>query len=219
MAGRIMIDPHETSAVPLISEHDTWISVDPITGCLANCMYCYLGPRGLRGRRPMFRVSPADLAAEVSRYLDERSVGESRERLTDTPMCFGNYTDTFMSADTIDYFREYAKLHAESFASHPLCIVTKARLKPDDLDFLDQLQHLMIIFVSQSFLRQPGNQNPERGPTSLAADTINNIRRTTSSRCTSSDPPLGGAYRTRPAPPRCSARFATLAAWPPSASA
>jgi hypothetical protein len=170
-----MIDPHETSAVPLVSEHDTWISVDPIVGCLANCTYCYLGPHGLRGRRPMFRESPADLAAQVGSYLDGRSVGETRERLTGTPVCFGNYTDTFMSADTIDYFKEYAKLHAESFSSHPLCIVTKARLKPDDLDSLDQLQHPMIIFVSQSFLRRPGNRNPERGPTSLLADTINNI--------------------------------------------
>jgi hypothetical protein len=176
-----MTGPHETG-VPLVSEHDTWISVDPVTGCLANCTYCYLGPLGLRGRRPRIRIGPADLAAEVGRYLDERGTGGSYERLSGTPVCFGNYTDTFMSDDTIGYFREYAKLHAESFPSHPLCVVTKARLRAGDLDLLDQLEHPVVVFVSQSFLRQPGGPNPERGPTSQPEHTLRNIRLITDTR-------------------------------------
>ena len=71
-----MTGPHETG-VPLVSEHDTWISVDPVTGCLANCTYCYLGPLGLRGRRPRIRVSPAELAAEVAGVPGQRGAGES----------------------------------------------------------------------------------------------------------------------------------------------
>lgn len=169
-----MNGPDETG-VPLVSEHDTWISVDPVTGCPANCTYCYLGPLRLRGRGPRIRVGPADLAARVGRYLEERGAGEARERLSGTPVCFGNYTDTFMSDDTIGYFREYAKLHAERFPSHPLCVVTKARLKPGDLDFLDQIDHPVILFVSQSFLRQPNTRNPERGPTSRPEHTLRNI--------------------------------------------
>jgi len=171
-----MADQHETGSVPLVSEHDTWISVDPIIGCLANCTYCYLGPLGLRGLRPSARKSPAQLEAEVGKYLGERGAGESHERLKGTPICFGNYTDAFMSAGNIDYFKQYAKLHAESFSSHPLCVVTKARLRVDDLSFLDQLQHPMIIFLSQSFLKRPGMRNPERGPTSWPEDMLRNIR-------------------------------------------
>ena len=121
-------------------------------------------------------MDPAELAAEVRRYLDERGADDSYERLKGTPICFGNYTDAFMSADNIDYFREYAKLHAESFPSYPLCVVTKARLKADDLNFLDQLHHPIIIFLSQSFLKLPGMQHAERGPTSWPADTLINIR-------------------------------------------
>jgi hypothetical protein len=161
--------------VPLVSEHATWISVDPIAGCPANCRYCYLGPLGLRGQRPVPRVSPGELVTAVEAYLTERSQADPYGRLSHTPICFGNYTDTFMSRANIAYFHEYARLHAARFGSHPLCVVTKSRLSFDDLHALDQLDHTIIIFMSQSFLGRFGTPQIERGPVCRPADTLRNI--------------------------------------------
>ena len=170
-----MDDKHGPEGVPLVSEHDTWISVDPIVGCPANCKYCYLGPLGLRGRRPVIRVSPEGLVTAVEAYLRERSQMDLYGRLSCTPICFGNYTDTFMSDTNIAYFHKYARLHAARFSSHPLCVVTKSRLSFNDLHILDQLDHVIIIFMSQSFLGQLGTPQIERGPTCKPADTLKNF--------------------------------------------
>lgn len=159
--------------VPVIGEHDTWISVDPIIGCQANCTYCYLGTLELRASRPTIRISPGDLASMVERYLN--SSADLYGRLARTPICFGNYTDTFMSRLNIAYFLEYARLHARMFRQHPLCVVTKARLSRADLIDLSELGHPILIFMSQSFLRQRGFPAVEKGPVCRVDDTIRNI--------------------------------------------
>jgi hypothetical protein len=165
----------QLTGIPNVSEHDTWISIDPILGCPANCTYCYLGPLGLRARRPERRVEPAILASELKSYLAERISDDPYRRVARMPICFGNYTDTFMSSENIEYFCQYAKLHAASFPGHPLCVVTKARLMPADLHFLDALRHPIIFFLSQSFLDRSEFRTVERGPTSRPEDTIRNI--------------------------------------------
>ena len=170
-----MNDNTGAQGVPLVSEHATWISVDPIVGCPANCRYCYLGPLGLRGQRPVPRISPEELVTAVEAYLRERSRADPYDRLSRTPICFGNYTDTFMSRANIAYFHEYARLHSARFSSHPLCVVTKSRLSFDDLHTLDQLDHTIIFFMSQSFLGQFGAPQIERGPVCRPADTLRNL--------------------------------------------
>jgi DNA repair photolyase len=171
-----MIERRQLIEVPYVSEHDTWISIDPIVGCPAKCTYCYLGPLGLRARRPEIRITPALLASKLRNYLAERGSKDSYMRLAHTPVCFGNYTDTFMSRENIEYFLKYAKIHAANFPDHPLCVVTKARLEATDLRRLDSLQHMIIVFLSQSFLDRPGIGIIERGPTSKPTDTVENIR-------------------------------------------
>jgi hypothetical protein len=171
-----MTQSQELTEILYVSEHDTWISIDPIVGCPANCTYCYLGPLKLRARRPAARVTPAELAPKIKQYLADRGLDDSYMRLTRTPICFGNYTDTFMTRQNIDYFHEYAKLHAAEFPSHPLCVVTKARLRYPDLQVLDTLGFPIIFFLSQSFLDRPGIGPVERGPTSRVEDTLQNIR-------------------------------------------
>jgi DNA repair photolyase len=170
-----MTNSEQSDHVPLISEHDTWISVDPIIGCPANCKYCYLGPLGLRARKPIVRVEPHALVRALEDYLHAVSRGDRYGRLSRTPICFGNYTDTFMSGVGLSYFREYAKLHAARLGSHPLCVVTKARLSASDLALLDELGQTIAVFLSQSFLNQPGQPHVEVGPTSSPEDTIRNL--------------------------------------------
>lgn len=170
-----MTDIEHRDHVPLIAEHDTWISVDPIIGCPANCKYCYLGPLGLRARKPIVRAEPDAMVQALESYLGAATHGDRYGRLSRTPICFGNYTDTFMSDIGRNYFKEYAKLHAARFSSHPLCVVTKARLSADDLALLDELGQTIVIFLSQSFLNQTGQSRIELGPTSSEGDTIRNL--------------------------------------------
>src|ERR1017187_4271345 len=170
-----MTDGQPGERLPLIAEHDTWISVDPIVGCPANCKYCYLGPLGLRTRKAEIRVEPHALIGAVRKYLHTRGHGDRYDRLAHTPVCFGNYTDTFMSEIGITYFKEYARLHAASLGRHPLCVVTKARLSGDDLAALDEIGQRIVLFLSQSFLGRLGNLRIELGPTSKPEDTTRNL--------------------------------------------
>ena len=127
--------------VPLIAEHDTWISLDPLVGCPADCTYCYLGPLKLRGKRPTVRVRPQELIIELKRYLDYRQGTWGLPGLRPVPICIGNYTDMFMTRDGVQYLQEYLPLHAEAFPDHPLCMITKARLNECDVAPLDQVGH------------------------------------------------------------------------------
>ena len=166
----------QRESVPLISEHDTWISIDPILGCPANCRYCYLGPLALRGRKPAFRASVDELIQCVDNYLGSRNSSDTYRRLSRMPICFGNYTDTFMYGAGVDYFMKYATWHAKHLTTHPLCVVTKARLSYGDLTMLDQLGHKILVFLSQSFLNTQGVRRPELGPTSTPEETAGSLR-------------------------------------------
>ncbi len=80
----------QPTGVPLIAEHDTWISVDPLVGCPADCAYCYLGPLELRAKRPTVRVRPQELVIELKRYLDYRQGAWRLPMLWPVPICIGN---------------------------------------------------------------------------------------------------------------------------------
>ena len=73
-------------AVPLVAEHDSWITVDPIVGCPADCAYCYLGPLGLRATRPTLRATPEMLVAAVEDHLFGRRAGVVDPVYDQTPL-------------------------------------------------------------------------------------------------------------------------------------
>jgi hypothetical protein len=163
------------SEIPLVAEHDTWISLDPLLGCPARCEYCYLLPLGETARSPVVRVSPRELADELRRFFVTRGSstwGRGREPV---PVSLGNYTDMFMTGDGHDYAIRYAKEHAARFADHPLCLITKARLTPDVLNALEHTGARVLFFFSQSFLSE-GASVVEKGPTCRPAETVANIR-------------------------------------------
>ena len=164
--------------IPLIAEHDTWISVDPIIGCPSGCRYCYLGPLGLRPSHAAVRATPAQTIVHLEKYFQGRmgdGDGPSPYR-ADTPICLGNYTDMFMTREGLDFLREYVPLHRKSFGQHPLCVVTKARLSGPILRALDDVGQTILVFLSQSFLEVAGLRTViEPGPTSGPADTVGNL--------------------------------------------
>ncbi len=159
--------------VALIEEHDTWVSVDPLVGCPASCDYCYLGPLNLAGREPEIRVSPLLLIEKLSAFLRQR-IPRLNDRVQPIPLCMGNYTDMFLSQQGIDYLRAYIPLHATHFPNHPLCLITKARLRAETVAELDAVGHPILFFLSQSFFLEAGSR-VEKGPVSKVQDTLDNF--------------------------------------------
>src|SRR5687768_6686868 len=90
------------AAVPLVAEHDSWITVDPILGCPADCAYCYLGPLGLRAARPEMRATPEMVVAAVEDHLYGRRAGVIDPAYDKTPLCVGNYTDMVLTRPNRD---------------------------------------------------------------------------------------------------------------------
>lgn len=149
--------------VPIIAEHDTWISVDPVVGCPANCAYCYLGPIGLKARRPEQRVSPGRAVEMLCEYL-EKTRGNMGSAMDSTPVCLGNYTDMLLDADNRDYLRVFASELARARLARPLVVVTKGSLPRALAEDLDDLNIPIVIFCSQSFHRSTLALRTEKGP-------------------------------------------------------
>jgi hypothetical protein len=163
-----------TAPIPLVAEHDSWISVDPLLGCPAKCDYCYLEPLELTAARPDVRATPDEAANALAGFLDARGSDAWGLTKTPIPICLGNYTDMFMTPEGRDFAVEYARRHAARFGAHPLCFVTKARLSKGLLEALRDSGARVLFFLSQSFMAE---KEPwiEKGPTCRPDDTARNI--------------------------------------------
>ncbi|GAB3897630.1 hypothetical protein [Microbispora bryophytorum] len=167
--------PHEQS-VDLIAEHETWISVDPILGCPANCAYCYLGPLRLRGARPRSRSSPEQLGAALRKYLYGRRAELIDPETDQTPICLGNYTDMLMTPANRDAVIEYVGQIVRVLPnSRPIVLVTKSRVPENLVETLDDFDRPILWFFSQSFARDLSIPL-EAGPISNFDATLENAR-------------------------------------------
>ncbi|MFE4969521.1 hypothetical protein [Streptomyces sp. NPDC056660] len=160
---------------PLIAEHDTWISLDPVVGCPADCGYCYLGPLGLRGTKPMHRVTPHRMAQLVHSYLNGR-----RARIIDTtsdftPLCFGNYTDMAMTRDNAGMIVATLKELSKLIPPRLTVLITKAEVRESLAAELDTLAWPIVWFFSQSFAKDQGVEL-ERGRIADFEMTLRNAR-------------------------------------------
>ena len=161
-----------TERIPLFSEHDTWISVDPLVGCPARCKYCYVEFYGLTNQKPTVRCGPEELVHELQNYLVNRNTGWDVAASGSTPICVGNYTDMLMSPEGRDYFLEYAELHSWHLPDFPLCVITKSDVQPDFLRDLDKVGCPILLFLSQSFIKSQGISNVESSNTCNREQTI-----------------------------------------------
>ncbi|WP_345070315.1 hypothetical protein [Phytohabitans flavus] len=162
-------------AVPLVAEHDSWITVDPILGCPADCAYCYLGPLGLRSARAAERATPETVAAAVEDHLWGRRAGVVDPAYDQTPLCVGNYTDMLLTRPNREALVRIVELLAERIPRRPVVVVTKGRLDPDLLAALDQPGFPIFWFLSQSMAR-PAGLALERGPVADLETTLDNAR-------------------------------------------
>jgi hypothetical protein len=144
------------SLPPLIAEHDTWISLDPVTGCPADCGYCYLGTLGLRATRPVSRITPRRMAEEVHDFLHGRRAELIDPAEDSTPLCLGNHTDMLMSPEnrktTVAVLRELSR----TIQPRVTVLITKSVLNEDVVAQIDDLDWPVVWFFSQSFARDAG---------------------------------------------------------------
>lgn len=157
---------------PLIAEHDTWISLDPLLGCPSRCAYCYLGPLQLVGKRPTGRVSPQELVLRLEERLASRRARSPSRDEDATPVCLGNHTDMLMTPEGLAFLTEYLPLHAAAFPRIPVCVVTKARLGEAEVQRLDTLGVNLLVFLSQSFISEARLGPLEQGPTARPRETF-----------------------------------------------
>ncbi|WP_220203472.1 hypothetical protein [Reticulibacter mediterranei] len=140
--------------IPMVAQHESWISLDLIQGCPANCVYCYLGPAGLTKQvpgPPITAPEPAYQTLSTYQYVE-------KSRFSDVPggrnfpVAIGNYTDMCLTQKNREILLELLIRHKQSMPETPVCIVTKALL---DQAFLATIQHIgitVIFFISLSFL-------------------------------------------------------------------
>lgn len=137
--------------------------MDPIIGCPADCAYCYLGPKGLKGSRPQERVPATQAVHLLSAYLAEtrNDIGSNGDR---TPIALGNYTDMLMTMANRQYLMKFATEMVHAGIDRPLVIVTKGRMPESLAVTLDELDLKTLVFHSQSFHRTTLDTRSEKGP-------------------------------------------------------
>ncbi|GGV68008.1 hypothetical protein GCM10010277_76980 [Streptomyces longisporoflavus] len=169
------------SLPPLIAEHDTWITLDPVLGCPANCAYCYLGTVGMRAVKPFARVTARELADLVRRYLHGRRAEVIDPQDDLTPLCLGNHTDMLMSPEnrraTIEVLRELSR----RIPPRTMVLITKSVLREDLVAEIDAIGWPVVWFFSQSLAHAAGVPL-EAGRTADLEETLANARMVSASR-------------------------------------
>lgn len=137
-----------------MAQHESWISLDPILGCPASCVYCYLGPKGLNKRAPMApEYSPELIYQKLNEYrLFKKSEFTGIPSYTTFPICIGNHTDMCLTPKNREYLVSLLYEHKRVMPDVPLCVVTKAKLSKTFLECVSQIGINIIFFISLSFL-------------------------------------------------------------------
>jgi DNA repair photolyase len=153
---------------PIVSQHTSWISLDPIQGCTANCSYCYLHPLNLTNVRPqpVSSVTEAVIYDNLmnSRFFDKRKI-EHGPAIPKIPIAIGNYTDMCMTHENQQALLRLLRVHKRVLPDVPVCILTKAHLNRRFLAEINELGITVIFFVSLAFL----SPEFEKGTPTVAA--------------------------------------------------
>lgn len=152
---------------PLVAQHESWISLDPVRGCPASCVYCYLEPQGLTRMVP--KVPEHTPEALYEGLLEYQYLEKSKfsDVFVDRrfPIAIGNYTDMCLTVKNRQYLLTLLHEHKQRMPKVPVCIVTKAVLDQAFLGSVNELGITVIFFISLSFLPM----KLEKGTTSIEA--------------------------------------------------
>jgi DNA repair photolyase len=140
--------------IPLISQHSSWISLDPIQGCPFSCSYCYLKPLGLAPKRSkVISSNPKKIYSQLINYrFFNKQVFTSAPLIAHAPIAIGNYTDMCMNERNRGFLISLLVQHKKVIPHIPVCILTKSILDKKFLEVLNNLNIKICIFISISFL-------------------------------------------------------------------
>jgi DNA repair photolyase len=140
--------------IPLVAQHESWVSLDPVQGCTASCAYCYLEPKGLTRKVP--EVSSETLNTIYQKLAEslyfEKFFVEEVPAGRNFPIAVGNYTDMCLTLKNRQILLFMLHKHKEYIPGVPVCIVTKAALDNAFLEKVNQIGITVIFFISLSFL-------------------------------------------------------------------
>jgi DNA repair photolyase len=120
-----------------ISYHDTWISIDPIEGCLHNCVYCVLKHVGSTNTRPIIMLSVSECINRLLEY--------SLFTFGNIPIAIGNETDMFDNKN-ITYLIELLNKIKQNDIPNPIVLISKSLLTCETLDEIKRIKNNKIIF-------------------------------------------------------------------------
>jgi DNA repair photolyase len=164
-----------STSIPMVAQHESWVSLDPIQGCPASCVYCYLEPQGLTRTIPGGPLeSPGAIYQRLSEeYYLERARFKGKHIDGSLPIAIGNYTDICLTSKNRQFLLDLLDEHKRRMPEVPICIVTKAAL---DLAFLEAINDVgvtVIFFISLSFL--PAKLEKGTSPTSVRLENFTRI--------------------------------------------
>jgi DNA repair photolyase len=166
-----------STSIPMVAQHESWVSLDPIQGCPASCVYCYLEPQGLTRMIPGDPVqTPETIYQRLSEeYFLEKAQFSNTYVGDSLPIAIGNYTDICLTSKNRQFLLALLYEHRQRMPKVPICIVTKATL---DLAFLEAVNDVgitVIFFISLSFL--PARLEKGTSPTSARLANFARISR------------------------------------------
>lgn len=139
--------------VPVVSQHMSWISLDPIQGCPAACSYCFLWPLGITQKKPVQMIDPEGLYDKLMDFdYFNKSSFEKSPLGWRPPVAVGNHTDMCLTPSNRNYLLRMLEIHRERVPDVPLCILTKAQLDDSFLDQVAKSGVSVVFFISLAFL-------------------------------------------------------------------
>ena len=130
----------------IVERHSTWLAVNPIQGCVNNCLYCFMNQKSLTKVKPQVLI-------EWNKVIDE--IKNNKYYTQDVPICYFSKTDIMV----LDYTREYLINLIDSIMRsdiyNPFVIVTKCFIPDNIIAKLKQLQKTgreVLVYISYSGL-------------------------------------------------------------------
>ncbi len=151
MSRELLDAKNENYSYAPLGYHDSWLSVDPIIGCLLDCQYCFMQLTRWTAAHPEYLYTVPEIV--------ERLVANRYFLPHETVLSFGNQTDPFLP-DNIDYTLEFFAALERQELTNPVAVVTKKQIPLRFLDRVSQFKYIRPIFcLSYSGLPK----NMERG--------------------------------------------------------
>ncbi|MGE7983655.1 radical SAM protein [Solibacillus sp. NPDC093137] len=131
---------------PIISQHATWIGVNPVQGCPKRCKYCFLQSQNKTGIKPEILMGEEETIIELlnSPHYTEESI-----------LSFFTNTDAFATKDNMN-FLENILLECDKHNIYNVkTFITKCSIPDKFIDLFEKLikkGHKIIVYLSYSGL-------------------------------------------------------------------